>query len=175
MNNHSLRVAWSYLKEILLGILIFLFVTAFIGRMRQIPSESMEPTLLIGDRLWTDKITYYLREPKRGDIVIFDPPAAAGPTDVPYVKRVIGESGDEVRVEGGHVYVNGKALTEPYIAEAPDYTWGPQKVPDGYLFVMGDNRRHSNDSHIWGFLPKENVSARVVFRVWPLARLGSVK
>lgn len=175
MNNHSLRVAWSYLKEILLGILIFLFVTIFIGRMRQIPSESMEPTLLIGDRLWTDKITYYLREPKRGDIVIFDPPAAAGPTDVPWVKRVIGESGDQIRVEGGKVYVNNEPLSESYIAEAPSYTWGPERVPEGYLFVMGDNRNHSNDSHLWGFLPKKNVSARVVFRVWPLARIGVVK
>jgi signal peptidase I len=173
LNNHNVRVVWSWVREILLGILIFLFVTAFIGRMRHIPSESMEPTLMIGDRLWTDKITYYLRKPQHGDIVIFDPPPSLG-SDIPFVKRVIGEPGDEIRIEGEKVYVNGKALDEPYIAEEPSYTWGPQKVPADSLFVMGDNRNHSNDSHAWGFLPIKSVTARVVFRLWPLPRIGAV-
>jgi signal peptidase I len=171
LNSHTLRVVWSWLKEIILGILIFLLVTAFVGRMRSIPSESMEPTLLIGDRLWTDKITYYLREPRRGDIVIFDPPFGS---DVPYVKRVIGLPGDEVEIKNGKVFINGQALDEPYIKEPPRYNWGPQKVPDGEYLVLGDNRNQSNDGHIWGFLPAKDISARVVFRLWPLDRIGPV-
>lgn len=169
--NEKSRPYISFLKDIALGVLLWFLITRFVGEARQIPSGSMEPTILIGDRVWTDKLLLRLGEIKRGDIVVFTPPI---PSDYPYIKRVIGLPGETVEVRNGQVIVNGQPLQEPYIAEAPIYTWGPQTVPDGQYLVLGDNRNHSNDGHEWGFLDRGKISARAVFRFWPFDRAGSL-
>ncbi|HEY9641104.1 MAG TPA: signal peptidase I, partial [Coleofasciculaceae cyanobacterium] len=89
-----------------------------------------------------------------------------------FIKRVIGTPGDVVQVKAGTVYLNGHPLTEPYIAEQPAYELDPVQVPDDQLFVMGDNRNNSNDSHVWGFLPQQNIIGRAVFRFFPFDRIG---
>lgn len=108
--------------------------------------------------------------------MVFDPPRQLqefGYTpDNAFIKRVIGEPGDIVQVANGKVYLNGQPLTEPYIAEPPNYQLNPVRVPDGQFFVMGDNRNNSNDSHIWGFLPRQNIIGRAVFRFWTPDRIG---
>jgi len=160
-----------------LALAIALFLRTFIVEPRFIPSGSMEPTLQVGDRILVDKISQQWQSPQRGDILIFYPPKSPAIEDnsKAYIKRLIGIEGDRLAVRGGIVYRNDQALDEPYIAEAPKYSMRPVVVPKGYYWMMGDNRNHSNDSHIWGFLPKENVIGKATIRFFPLGdRLGSI-
>ncbi|MBP0001350.1 MAG: signal peptidase I [Cyanobacteria bacterium SID2] len=159
------------------ALVLALLLRTFIAEPRYIPSESMFPTLELGDRLIVEKISYYFHPPEPGDIIVFSPPPQLQRqgyrADQAFIKRVIARSGDTVAVNDGQVYVNGQPLRENYIAEVPEYAWGPATVPPGSIFVMGDNRNNSNDSHVWGFLPEENTIGRAWFRFWPLSRLGS--
>jgi len=161
----------SLLKDIALGVLLWLLITTFVGEARQIPSGSMEPTILIGDRVWTDKLFLRFGEIERGDILVFDPPFEA---EYPYIKRVIGLPGETLEVRGGKVYINGEALDEPYIAEPPRDPYGPVTIPPGQYFMMGDNRNQSNDSRFWGTLRADQIKARAVYRFWPFARAGAL-
>lgn len=182
--SQSVRVAkvWRQIKENLLILIIALglalLIRAFIAEPRFIPSDSMIPTLQLGDRLVVEKVSYRFHPPKAGDIVVFEPPTQLQiqgyAKDQAFIKRVIGESGQIVSVANGKVYLNNQPLKEDYIAESPDYRWGPKQVPENQIFVMGDNRNNSNDSHIWGFLPTENIIGRALFRFWPFDRIGFV-
>jgi signal peptidase I len=136
----------------------------------------MEPTLQINDRLIIEKVSYHFQKPERGDIVVFSPTAALKAQNFQdaFIKRVIGLPGDKVQVKNGLVYVNGKALAEKYIAEEPNYTFGPVTVPPDQYLVLGDNRNNSYDSHAWGFVPRENLIGRAVVRFWPFDRLGGL-
>ena len=145
---------------------------------RYIPSDSMIPTLHTGDRLVVEKVSYHFHPPHTGDIVVFEPPeqlqSLGYRKDQVFIKRIIGKPGDLVRVNNSKVYINDRPLSEDYIAEPPDYQLVSVKVPEAEFFVMGDNRNDSNDSHIWGFLPKQNIIGRAIFRFWPFDRIGSV-
>ncbi|MFM6204989.1 signal peptidase I, partial [Planktothrix sp.] len=125
-----------------------------------------------------EKVSYYFRPPQFGDIIVFNPPSQLQEigyaADQAFIKRVIGQPGQVVAVKNGQVYVDHQPLFERYIAEEPNYQLLPVKVPENSYFVMGDNRNDSNDSHIWGFLPKENIIGRAVFRFWPIERFGGV-
>ncbi|MBI4734011.1 MAG: signal peptidase I [Rubrobacteridae bacterium] len=147
-----------------------------IAEVRFVPSGSMEPTIEIGDRLLTIKALYHFKEPARGDIVIFDVPEEAmiGKDKTPFVKRVIGLPGDVVEIRSGVVYINGKEYKVPS-AKIPEYDYGPVKIEQGNLFVLGDNRNHSYDSHEWGQLPEDNVIAKAVFVIWPLTHVKVLK
>ncbi len=157
----------------LVGIALVIAITVrlFIAEPRFIPSPSMVPTLAVGDRLLVEKVSYYLHPPAQGDIVVFEPPPQLqeyGYTaSQAFIKRVIGLPGQTVQVTDGKVYVDEKPLAEDYILEAPAYEMPPVKCVDS-LFVMGDNRNDSNDSHVWGFLPVQNVIGRAAMRFWPL-------
>jgi signal peptidase I len=138
----------------------------------------MLPTLEVGDRLVVEKVSYYFRPPATGEIVVFDPPQQLQiqgyAKDQAFIKRVIGTPGQTVQVQDGKVYINGRSLKEDYIAEPPAYQMEPVQVPEDQLFVMGDNRNNSNDSHVWGFLPKQNVIGHACYRFWPFSRIGRV-
>jgi signal peptidase I len=176
------RQLWDSQRENLrvlgIALVIALLVRFFIAEPRFIPSNSMEPTLHIGDRLIVEKVSYRLHPPQPGDIVVFNPPpqltALGYDFRQAFIKRVIGAPGQTVRVSQGQVLVNGQPLAEPYILEAPEYEMLPLTVPAGYVFVMGDNRNDSNDSHVWGVLPEGNIIGRATFRFWPLGRFGEV-
>lgn len=156
---------------IVIGLLVALFVRIFIAEPRFIPSESMLPTLAVGDRLVVEKVSYHFTKPKARDVIVFTPPPQLQmlgyKKNQVFIKRIIAQEGDTVAVKDGQVYVNGKPLQEDYILEPPRYEFEPVKVPPGCVFVMGDNRNNSNDSHIWGFLPKENIIGKAVFTFWP--------
>jgi signal peptidase I len=143
-----------------------------------VPTGSMRPTILEGDRLLGSKFHYWFWRPQRGDVVVFRPPESAQQiTDkkVPrYVKRVIAVAGDTVEVKRGHVLVNGETIDEPYVDKLPKYRIPPIVVPEGQLFVLGDNRNESFDSHRWGFLAQESLIAHVFARYWPPNRIGSL-
>ena len=138
----------------------------------------MIPTLHTGDRLVVEKVSYHFHPPHTGDIVVFEPPeqlqSLGYRKDQVFIKRIIGKPGDLVRVNNSKVYINDRPLSEDYIAEPPDYQLVSVKVPEAEFFVMGDNRNDSNDSHIWGFLPKQNIIGRAIFRFWPFDRIGSI-
>lgn len=166
------------LQILAIALLLALLIRVFIAEPRYIPSDSMVPTLDVGDRLVVEKVSYRFHPPHQGDIIVFDPPVQLqfqGYTaDQAFIKRIIGEPGQIVAVQGGTVYVDGVPLAEEYIAEAPEYEMPPVLVPAGQFFVMGDNRNNSNDSHVWGFLPQENIIGRAIYRFFPLERVGKI-
>ncbi|WP_310486659.1 signal peptidase I [Chamaesiphon sp. VAR_69_metabat_338] len=173
---------WQQWREnitiLILALGLAVFIRTFVAEPRYIPSESMLPTLEIGDRLIVEKLSYYTHLPQRGDIVVFAPPPQLQEQgyleEQAFIKRVIGLPGDKIEVKNGRVYIDGAPATERYIAEAPNYAMSPTIVPPDQLFVMGDNRNNSNDSHVWGFLPKTNVIGHACFRFWPIDRFGGV-
>jgi signal peptidase I len=163
---------------IAIALLLAFIIRTFIAEPRYIPSASMVPTLLKDDRLVIEKVSYYFHSPDFGDIVVFNPPvelqSRGYPKDQAFIKRIIGRPGDNIKITEGKVYLNGEPLEEKYIAEPPESPMKEVKVPTGEYFVMGDNRNDSNDSRYWGFLPKQNIIGRAVFRFWPLNRGGLI-
>ncbi|MCJ7795434.1 MAG: signal peptidase I [Thermoleophilia bacterium] len=167
------RTARFVLREIVLplglAVLLALTIQATIAKPYEIPTASMDPTILPNDRVLSNRFIYHVRDIRHGDIIVFDPPASLH-SDVPFVKRVVGLPGDTVEVRAGTVLVNGS----PYDvagAAVPRYQYGPATVPPGSLFVLGDNRNNSMDSHEWDFLARDSVKGEVFMIYWPLDRL----
>ncbi|PSF38074.1 signal peptidase I [Aphanothece hegewaldii CCALA 016] len=137
-----------------------------------IPSESMQPTLQIGDFVLVKKSSSYV--PQQKDVVVFKTPDAVkklSPDAGDYfIKRIIGKPEDKIQIENGIVYINNQPLEETYISEPPDYQWGPEIVPSQAYFVLGDNRNASLDSHAWGFLSKDYLVGQAYKISWPLGR-----
>lgn len=168
-------------------ILVFGVVRPFVAEPMRVPSKSMAPTLLPKDRMLTNKLAYDLTNPDRGDLVVFR--GVEENKKERLVKRVVGLPGDVVHVDRGVLKVNGDPLTEPYTLKkaqgdaekrgdarkAPPgvNTFGPMFVPEGYVFVMGDNRANSHDSRYFGPVPRENLIGEASLRFWPLDRLGN--
>jgi signal peptidase I len=165
------------------ALAIALVVRAFLLAAFYIPSESMVPTLQTGDRVLVNKMSYRLHDIDRGDVVVFERPAsgqnrckpsyvwAAGSDIKDLIKRVIGLPGDRIEGRDGKIFVNGQQLVEPYL----QLSTGPFEtvtVPDGCVFVMGDNRPFSQDSRVFGPIPEDLVVGRAFVRVWPLTHLG---
>jgi signal peptidase I len=154
-------------------VLVFGFVRPFVLEAFRIPSESMVPTLLVGDRVFVNKFIYRFTEPERGDVVVFES-VNGGEEDL--IKRVVGVARDEVEVRNGTLLVNGEDREEPYLNRNLPFndSYGPTEVPEGHVFVMGDNRANSADSRVFGPLPIENIEGEAFVRFWPPLRIGSL-
>lgn len=165
---------WAWIRDVLetliLAALIFVLVNTLTGRY-EVQSISMEPTLHEGQYLIVSKVAYWLREPRRGDIVVLDPPDHR--STIPYIKRIVGLPGERVEVRGGRVWVDGVALNEPYVSGPALYDDDVVLGPDDYL-VLGDNRNNSSDSHVWGALPGDNILGKTIFRYWPPEKWGTM-
>ena len=162
-----------------LAIVLFLAINLVSARVR-VEGYSMQPTLDNGQYVLVSRISYHLGHYQRGDIIVFRPPMypeenwfrrVFGFPNIndnyeDYIKRIIGLPGDSIKVAGGLVYVNGTALSETYIAAPPTYS-GEWTVPENMLFVLGDNRNNSADSHSWGFVPMKNVLGKALVVYWP--------
>jgi len=158
------QLLYDILETVLLSAALFLVINALTARVR-VDGYSMLPTLEDGNFVLVNRLAYRFGEPQRGDIIVFH----FDLTHQDLIKRVVGLPGDEVRVENGLVYVNGVGLSETYIAAVPNYT-GTWLVPSGNLFVLGDNRNDSSDSHSWGMLPFDKVVGKAVLVYWPFER-----
>ena len=155
----------NLLREIvetaLLTAIIFLVVNMIIGRFR-IESVSMLPNLVEGEYVIVDKVSYVLHPPERGDIIVIKK------TDSPdLIKRIIGLPGETIEVHGGQTFINGTALTEPYVAHPPTYDLPPTIVEPGRFYVLGDNRSNSSDSHVFGSIPQDDIVGRAWLIYWP--------
>ncbi|MGF1538975.1 MAG: signal peptidase I [Pleurocapsa sp.] len=172
---------WQTIKEntttVGIALILAFLIRVFIAEPRYIPSDSMLPTLSTGDRLVVEKVTYKFHAPSRGDILVFQPPTKLQilgyDKNQAFIKRAIALSGETIAVQDGVVYVNDRPLVENYLAEPPAYNLIPMTVPPGNIFVMGDNRNNSNDSHVWGFLPIQNIIGRAIFRFFPFNKIGA--
>ena len=178
----------EYFESIVIAVILALFVRTWVVQAFKIPTGSMENNLFIGDHLLVNKFVFGptassverallpVREPRRGDVVVFKYP------DEPerdFIKRVIGLPGETLELRSKKVYVNGQALDEPYVhflepaSDAQEVTsfdvrerYGPVRVPEGQYFVMGDNRDNSQDSRYWGFLPRHYIKGRALMIYW---------
>ncbi len=191
-------VAREYLESIVVAVILALFIRTFVVQAFKIPTGSMQPNLLIGDHLLVNKLVYSpsfgpledkllgKRPIERGHVVVFKFPEDPSRD---FIKRVIGLPGETIEIRNKTVYVNGKPLDEPYAhfidqplrPDDPEYglrsesirdSYGPQVVPPGQLFVMGDNRDNSRDSRFWGFLPRDQVKGRALLVYWSYEASG---
>ena len=177
---------------IVMAIFVAVVVRAFVAQAYWIPSASMVPQLHINDRVVVSRLAYHLHSPRRGDIVVFkSPPGVEPPPSLPsnpigrvfrdagvalgfaqdqtvLIKRVVGLPGERVAGSGGHVYINGELLVEPYLPKGTYTTsFGPIVVPAGDVWVMGDNRGNSLDSRYFGPIPVKTIVGRAIWKVWP--------
>lgn len=149
------------LQTLILAVVLYFLIDLVVARVR-VENISMLPTLQPNEFVLVNKMAYKMGDFERGDIVVFH----YSPEE-DYIKRVIGLPGDEVTVGNGQVMVNGQLLDEPYISAPPQYT-GTWQVPDGSLFVLGDNRNQSSDSHRWGFIQEDSVIGKALVVYWPI-------
>ena len=158
-------VAWF--KTLTSAAVYATLIVTFGFQVARVEGLSMTPTLEDQDRLIVNKLAYRIGEPRRGDIAMLYYPLNP---DKSFVKRVIGEEGDTVRIVDGQVFVNDVPILDDYVSA--DYRghddWGPQVIPEGYYFVMGDHRNNSSDSRHWGMVPKKYIIGKVQLRWWPI-------
>ncbi len=185
------------IETIVFVLVMVIIIRFFIGEIRWIPSASMHPTLLEGDRIVVERYSRFYRTPERGDIMVFYPPfeklkytpwrvfsrlTGFFCKDIAYIKRVIGLPGEKVKItpdkDGRYtVYINGKPLDEPYVQSPYDYPQCSEtitcefEIPQNYYLMLGDNRGNSQDGRYWGLLPKERFIGRAVTIFWPPKRI----
>lgn len=168
--------AWEWIKALAIAIALAFLIRTFLFAPFMVEGESMETTLHNQEKLVVNKAIYYLSEPKRGDIIVFHAEAKRD-----YIKRVIGVAGDTVEVKNDTLYINGKEVDEPYLANKREEAkqqgvpltedFGPVKVPEGHIFVMGDNRLNSRDSRVIGPVDISTVVGRAEFVFWPMKEI----
>ncbi len=161
-----LSFTFELLQTLLMAVVLYFLIDSVLGRVR-VENISMQPSLKPGEFILVNKMEYRLGEFKRGDVIVFHFPRNP---EEDYIKRIIGLPGDKITIQNGEVIVNGQILEENYIASPPIYQ-GTWEVPQDSLFVLGDNRNQSSDSHSWGFVPKDFVIGKALVIYWPLQNL----
>ena len=191
----------EYLDAFVIAGIVALVLMQYVVRTFYIPSGSMEPTLDINHVLLANEIQYRVGDPQDGQIAVFEPPPELGTTD--FIKRVMAVPGDQLHIRGGVVYRNGRAVPEPYVAHKADYdleiknysifvngapldadraivpqrsAWqAPDRVPNGYYLMLGDNRTDSDDGHIWGFLKRDQFVGHAFVVFWPPKHIRALR
>jgi signal peptidase I len=159
------RFILDMVETLVLAVVLYLIIQTLTQRIK-VESTSMFPTLHENDYVVVNRLAYKLGPPHRGDIIVFQDPIPTDPTQIPYIKRVIGLPGDQVHIADGKVYINGVVLKEPYLKVTTNGS-GNWTVPEGNLFVLGDNRTNSSDSRSWGFVPIGHVIGKAEVIYWP--------
>lgn len=164
---------------VVLAFLLAVVIKSFVIDNRIIPTSSMYPTVPENSRILVNKFTYYFNDVDFQDIIVFEPTdetkEEAG-IDDDMLKRTIGLPGDVIEIKSGTLYRNGEAVKEGYISDNMEYEYGPITVPEGYIFVLGDNRNLSFDSHAWSnpFVPLDNVKGKAFMIYWPKDNFGTI-
>lgn len=166
----------SYIKLIAIATCCAVFLNKVVMVNAQIPSESMEKTIMVGDRIFGNRLAYINEDPERFDIVIFRPPDDESKL---YIKRVIGLPGEKVQVTDGQVYIDDakEPLDDSFVPEMPEGDAGPYVIPQDCYFMMGDNRNYSEDSRFWDqpFVSRDQIEAKAGFRYFPFDKMGIVE
>lgn len=164
----------EYAEALIIAVALAAFIIAFVAQSFLVQGSSMEPSLFEGQRLLVDKVTYRLRTPERGEIIVFNYPADPRRK---FIKRVVGVPGDEIMIVGHRLILNGEPLAEPYIRGPIFSSFGPVSVPEGHVFVLGDNRNNSDDSRFADVGPVAYDAivgiARVIY--WPPQGIGVLR
>lgn len=179
MKQRNWHVWRENIESMLWAVALAVVIRTFIIAPFKIPSGSMRPTLLEGDRILVTKFTYRFSSPQRGDIVVFRFPEDP---KRPFIKRLVGLGGDYVEIQDGHLVVNGQPVTEPAFQGRAYYNQGPYgqanhviDVPPDSYFVLGDNSASSHDSRFWGFVPKRFLIGKAICIFWPPKRLRTLR
>jgi signal peptidase I len=167
MRHRIIQECIAWLKTVTSAAIYATLLITFVGQVARVQGTSMAPTLQDQDRLIVNKLAYRLADPQVGDIVMHYYPLNPDKT---FVKRVIAQEGDQVHIVAGRVFRNGILLEDSFVpAEYRGHSdWGPNVVPEGQYFVMGDHRNASSDSRDWGFVPKKYITGKVQARWWPV-------
>lgn len=168
VKNSIWKELWEYIKMIIFVVVVVLIVNNFLLINARVPSESMEKTIMTGDRFFGNRLAYLFDDPERFDIVVFKYPDDESQL---FVKRVIGLPGETVEIKDGKVYINGSEtpLDDSFTPETPTGDYDPYVVPEGSYFMLGDNRNHSGDSRFWKqpYVEKEKIVGKAIFRYFP--------
>ena len=185
-------VVWEYVESILIAAVLALTIRAFVVQAFKIPTGSMRPTLIEGDRILVNKFLYgakipgtpwrlpVVRAPRRGDVIVF---VAPEDRHRDFIKRFVAMEGDLIEIKNFHLWVNGQRVDDPPVFQSlAYYNYGdyakagvPVRVPMGYYFGLGDDSASSRDSRYWGFLPKENLIGKAMVIYWPVRRIRIVR
>jgi len=160
----------EYLDSFIAAGVVAILLITFVARSFYIPSQSMVPTLLVKDYLLVDRFSYNFAKPSRGEVIVFRPPENVSKNF--FIKRVVAVEHDIVEVSEGNLYINGLKVDDPHKKEPIESDFPAYRVPEGCIFVMGDNRNNSDDSRYWGPLPLENVVGKAFVIFWPISRWG---
>ena len=168
VKNSIWKELWEYIKMIIFVIVVVLIVNNVLLINARVPSESMEKTIMTGDRFFGNRLAYLFNDPERFDIVVFKYPDDESQL---FVKRVIGLPGETVEIREGKVYINGcdTPLDDSFSPETPMGNYGPYVVPEGSYFMLGDNRNHSGDSRFWKqpYVEKDKIVGKAILRYFP--------
>jgi len=161
------------LHDLAIAVIVCVLLITYVVQAFKVQGTSMSPELADGERILVNKFIYYVGEIHRDDVVVFWYPEDP---DLSFIKRVIALPGETVEIRSGAVYVNGRLLEEPYVSErnADHRSFPPQEIRPGHYFVLGDNRRGSNDSRSWGLVPERYIYGKAILRLWPPEAMGVV-
>ena len=172
------------IQAIVMALSIFIVVYLFLFQPHQVRGSSMVPSFIDGEFLLTNKISYRFNLPKRGDVIVFKAPPSEPCAEIEceYIKRIVGEPGDQIKVSGGKVYVNNQLLNESYLSRGTVTNPGQIlsegttiTVPSDYYLAFGDNRPHSRDGREFGPIPRNSIIGKAWIRYWPVKKAGIVE
>jgi len=166
-----MKYARDIITTILVALIIFVILQVTIGSFK-VYGMCMLPNIHDGDYIMVSKVSYYFKEPQRGDVIIFHSPRN---NNSELIKRIIGMPGETIEIKDGEVLINGEPLTEPYIMEPPLYDYPPQEIPEDYYFVLGDNRNNSADSHTGWLLFRDEIVGKAWINYWPIDDMNVIQ
>ncbi|MBU1088115.1 MAG: signal peptidase I [Candidatus Omnitrophica bacterium] len=179
MDNKVKAVIKEYAESLLIAFVLAMIIRTFVVQAFKIPTGSMRPTLIEGDRILVNKFIYKFRDPKRGEVIVFKYPED---TKLAFIKRLIGLSNESLEIKNGRIFINDniiddKNLRKNYYYNRGDYGEGGQKIeiPDDALFALGDNSANSRDSRYWGFVPRKNLIGKAMLVYWPPYRMRIIE
>lgn len=180
MKSKVKAVVLEYVKSFVIAIILALLIRGFVVQAFKIPSGSMRPTLIEGDRILVNRFIYRFREPQRGDVIVFRFP---NNLKKDFIKRLVAMGGESVEVAEGNILVDGSVISAPSIFKERYYrsrgSYGvqgrPVNIPEGYFYVLGDNSSSSRDSRYWGFVSRKNLIGKAFVIYWPPKRIGGIK